>query len=85
MKNKLFVTGVILGGAILFGLIKLMRPQTSPAPKIEAQAFSMAPLYRSQNQMYGNQSAEVVVVEFFDPECEACRQVWPDPQKLSQV
>lgn len=82
MKNKLFVIGVIVGTAILFGLFYFLGPRTSPTPKVETQTFSMAPLYRSHNQAYGNQSSEVVVVEFFDPECEACRQVHPIMKNL---
>lgn len=82
MKNKLFVAGVIIGGLVLFGLLYLQSPRTAPTPKVETQTFSMAPLYRSNNQTYGNQSAEVVVVEFFDPECEACRQVHPIMKSL---
>lgn len=82
MKNKVFVVGVIAGVAILFWLIYLLSPRTSPSSQTHVQTFSMAPLYRLNNQTYGNPSAEVVVVEFFDPECEACRQVHPIMKRL---
>ena len=39
-------------------------------------------LFRSDSPALGPADAKVTIVEFFDPECEACRAIEPDLMKL---
>ena len=82
LKNKVFVLGTIAIAIGVFAAIYLLSLRPSSATQEAKQAFTMAPTYRFNNHTYGNPSAVVMVVEFFDPECEACRQVHPIMKRL---
>ncbi len=88
MKNKMFVVGVLVAFVGVFALLYSMSPKvekpTSSAPVSQESKPELGakPIHQFHNYFYGNPSAKVVVVEFFDPECEACRQVHPIVKKL---
>lgn len=64
---------------IIFGLIGwyLYQPTNDKNTANEPTTASSVPLIRDGNYTIGNKDAKVTVVEFFDPECEACAAFHP--------
>ncbi len=58
--------------------MKFYGPSTAPA----TTATDDASVIRPHNFTYGNSLGRVVVVEWFDPACESCREVYPTFKKL---
>lgn len=81
MKNKSFVIAVIVAAILAFIGFKMFAPQpeavSQPAPESAAESF-----VRSHSPTFGNTMGRVTVVEWFDPECEACRMVHPTFKKI---
>lgn len=77
MKNKMFVLGVAVVAVLGFFLLK-NKPVAPTAPSSPAQSSGASEDFiRSHSPSFGNSMAKVTVVEWFDPECEACRAVHP--------
>jgi protein-disulfide isomerase len=81
MKNKMFVFGVVLLALGLFAAMKLYAPAVAPVASV-APLDSAASLIRPHSVSYGNTMARVSVVEWFDPACEACREIYPAFKRL---
>lgn len=80
MKNKIFVVITLLVAIGGFAALKFMKPKEN---KLEAPPTAQAAtLIRFHNMSLGNPLARVTLVEFFDPECEACRVIHPVVKKL---
>jgi protein-disulfide isomerase len=78
MNGKIFA-GVVLGvGVLCFAAFALFsKPQQPPPPANPPLVAAAETLVRSHSPVKGSPSAPVTIVEFLDPECEACRQMHP--------
>ena len=80
-SNKVFAFGV-LGLAVLSFIVFLIvqkeqMPDLPPVPKADD-----ALLYTDYSPVYGLENAPVKIVEFLDPECEACRMMFGVTKRL---
>jgi protein-disulfide isomerase len=93
MKNKMFVMAALVIAFAGFGALVWMKKPAAdqaiaPAPDFSASApapagpVNLEKFVRPHSPTYGNALARVVVVEWFDPECEACRFVHPMVKKV---
>lgn len=93
MKNKFFVIAVavvVLGVAVFIGLQKSTQSsQVSPSKEgaKSAGSFQVAPvnassLIKFHSPSMGPSNAKVTIVEFLDPECEACGAMAPVVKKV---
>jgi protein-disulfide isomerase len=81
MKNKLFVLGAVALAALALIVLKFSKPSQTlnePVPERVAQVS----LVRAHSPTFGNTLARVTVVEWFDPQCEACRAIHPAVKKI---
>lgn len=94
MKNKVFVVGTFALAVVVFFLLKMKNPTSklvSPAQISDVQenldsGSSLSPelFVRPHSPRIGNSMARVVVVEWLDPECEACRAMHPFVKKIEE-
>ncbi|MFN3695846.1 MAG: DsbA family protein [Pseudobdellovibrio sp.] len=84
MKNKMFLIGVlILAAAIFVGATIWNKKQVIDNPRLaEKPKADLQILIRDHSPIKGNRDASVVIVEFLDPECEACRAMHPIVKQL---
>jgi protein-disulfide isomerase len=79
--NKLFVTGIAVATLIAFGILVFFNKpstETKSAPVANADQLLVKP----HSPVKGNPDAKVTIVEFLDPECEACRSMHPIVKRL---
>lgn len=75
--NRLLLVGVVAGLVVLFLVgARWYRGQQAATNADVAQTESGS-LVRSYSPTLGPAEAPVTLVEFFDPECEACRAMYP--------
>ncbi len=76
-SNKIFLaTAIGMALALFVGLAKWS--QISPVEKQDSQVkFDPQDLIKPHNPTKGAKDAKVTIVEFLDPECEACRAMHP--------
>lgn len=82
--NKLLLVAVAAGLVVLFlAGARWYRGQntTTAAPVVQAEG---ALLVRPHSPTQGPVEAPVTIVEFFDPECEACRAMYPIVKQVMQ-
>lgn len=82
MNNKKFLLTsiILLGGLFVFFRFIANNPKNSKngdIPKISSEI-----LIKSHSFIYGETTAPVTLVEFLDPECEACRAMHPIIKEL---
>lgn len=93
MKNKSFLgaLGILAVFAVGFLFLKQNAPATSAnnaatssaaAPQARMVPFTEQELIKSHSPVKGAFSAKVTLVEFLDPECEACAATYPMVKKL---
>lgn len=94
MNYKALVIGLF--AVAIVGLIALSLYASSSSKNIPVQKESQSPkatpakapsadrsnLVRWHSPSFGNKSARVTVVEWFDPECEGCRAIHPAFEKI---
>ncbi len=81
-KNRLFVVIAAIAVLALFVGGAFLRNRSETSAIAEAPGVDASILIRSHSQIYGNANASVTVVEFYDPECEACRAVHPFTKQI---
>lgn len=75
-NNKIFLVVVVLIGLMVFAVFSYNPNSNMPEEKI-AIRISDDVLIRSHSPTKGQVSAPVTIVEFLDPECEACSAMHP--------
>lgn len=73
-KNIIFLVGVI---AVVAGIFAFMRTQYREQKQDTVNTKASEYLIRDNHASIGDPSAKVTLVEFLDPECEACAAVDP--------
>lgn len=84
MKNKAFLIGsVLLAAAFFIGFVVWTEKQAIDNPTLsERLKIDSQLLVREHSPIKGNRNAPIVIVEFLDPECEACRAMHPIVKRL---
>lgn len=82
MKNKLFVLGAIVVVVLAFIGLKFFTQPQPAVPPASTPAAVQGNFVRAHSPSMGNSMARVMVVEWFDPECESCRAVHPIFEKI---
>jgi protein-disulfide isomerase len=92
MKNKWFVFGVLGSAIALFAVFFLQNrvpsapvaapPQQIQTTGVENKADLASAFIRPHSPRFGNSMGRVTVVEWLDPECEACRAMHPVVKKI---
>lgn len=73
---KIIVGSFFVVIAIVVALIFMNQNSTAQTPVVELKTDD-SPLIRSYSHRMGPDSAKVKLVEFYDPECEACAAFFP--------
>lgn len=82
MKNKVFVIAAVLFVFLGFiGLRFFTQSQEQSSSSVNAPAVQ-GDFVRPNSVSIGNSIARVTVVEWFDPECETCREIHPILEKI---
>lgn len=91
MKINKWTLGLVAAALVVaFGVAAILYRPAEPAPEATpASAPAGTPatsldtlLVRSHSPSQGPDGAPVTIVEFFDPECEACRAMYPIVKQL---
>ena len=84
-KNKIFLISVVAFAVIAFGLFTFLS-RTEKNEKIDRAQVSVdnSLLIKDHSPSKGSVDAKVTIVEFLDPECEACRAMHPIMKALLQ-
>lgn len=82
-NNKLFAVMAIAAVILVFGALKFFAPPAAQQ-KIanDVPALDPAILVKAHSPAIGPADAKVTIVEFLDPECEACRAMHVEVKKL---
>lgn len=78
-KNRAFLIGVVVLAVIPFLLMTFLSKKTenNESPSIPAPKIDSSILIQDYSPVKGDENAPVTLVEFLDPECEACRAMHP--------
>ena len=83
LRRILTVAGALVGVTLLAAFLYTGHREAEQSRTVEAVAAADASVFvRPHSRILGPMDAEVTVVEFFDPECEACRAVYPMVKRL---
>lgn len=81
-KDRLFfLLAMVVAVAAFFGARHFIRTK-SPETKAPESAIAQEALVRPDSPSFGPADAKVTIVEFLDPECEACRAMHPIVKQL---
>jgi protein-disulfide isomerase len=83
-RNFLFgvIAAVVVAGAIFFFAKPAHTPENGAPPPNPSFNFDPSLLLRDHSMTHGPADAKVTMVEFLDPECEACAAMHPIVKKL---
>lgn len=77
-KNKIFLISVVVFAVVVFSFFAFL---SKTEKKLETQAaptsIDSSLLIREHSPIKGPMNAQVTIIEFLDPECEACRAMHP--------
>lgn len=80
--NKSLLLAVTAGVLVGFGILVWLGGNSSLRKEAPASGVSHSALEKPHSPVKGNPNAKVTIVEFLDPECEACRAVHPIVERL---
>ncbi|MBX3018833.1 MAG: thioredoxin domain-containing protein [Bdellovibrionaceae bacterium] len=81
-SNKLFVLIVIIAAAAVFAGLTLWQKPATTTGGATGVVIDNALLEKAHSPVKGTADAPVTIVEFLDPECEACRALNPIVNRL---
>lgn len=82
-NNKIFLIATAIVALLVFGALAFWSGKDSKKKSAEAvEAADSSMLIKPHNFVKGNNEAKVTIVEFLDPECEACRAMHPIMKSL---
>jgi protein-disulfide isomerase len=83
-SNKYFLIGATVVAGLVAAIFFLNRPANTPAAPAATGSFIFDPslLIRPHSLVKGPDDAKVTMVEFMDPQCEACAAMHPILKKL---
>lgn len=81
-KNRIFVICTAVLVLLIFGLSAWWTGKSEKSSTLAEPAIDHASLVRPHSPVKGNLDAKVTIVEFLDPECEACRAMHPIVKRL---
>ncbi len=81
-RNKLFVAGVLGIALIIFGGLVLFNGGSPKQNQDTTAAIDPGRFIKPHSPIKGDPNAKVTIVEFLDPECEACRAMHPIVNRL---
>jgi len=67
----------IIGAVVVIATIAALTLANRATPVAATAALDSSRLVRADSPVYGPADAKVILVEFLDPECEACRAMHP--------
>lgn len=67
----------IIGAVVIIATIAALTLANRATPVAATAAIDVSRLVRADSPVYGPKDAKVTLVEFLDPECEACRAIHP--------
>ena len=73
---------LVLGALAVLATVLVLSLANRAAPQAALPADARERLIRADSPALGPANANVTIVEFFDPECEACRAIEPDLMRL---
>lgn len=76
-SNRAFLLVAAACVVMVFVILALWIRKQEPAPTPSAPPADTAALVRDHSPTKGPKDAQVTIVEFLDPECEACRAMHP--------
>lgn len=79
-NNKSFLIGTVVVAVLIFAGLAFWNSNSKQTPN--EYGGSSDHLIKSHNLVQGNPQAKVTIVEFLDPECEACRSMHPIVKNL---
>lgn len=92
MKNKWFVFGVLSLAIVVFAVFWQQKgeqsapvvatPKQIQTAEVESKTDLASAFIRPHSPRFGNSMGRVTVVEWLDPECEACRAMHPVVKKI---
>lgn len=80
--NKIFVMGAIVIAAVAFGILFWSKQTAVEQAAVTVPKANTALLLKPHSPIKGSADAKVTIVEFLDPECEACRSMHPIVKQL---
>lgn len=83
-QNKFFLIVVIFIAAAVFAALAILPGRKAGESIVTAEATKSIQdrLVNDRSPVKGNKDAQVTIVEFLDPECEACRAMHPIVKQL---
>ncbi len=76
-KNKVFIGAVVVLGLSFFIALAYFNRRDEQAAVDQSPTIDSAILVKAHSPIKGRVDAPVTIVEFLDPECEACRAMQP--------
>lgn len=76
-KNKIFLISTFALAVLVFGALVFWSKSSSKDPKTADSVVESSRFIKPHSPIKGSPDAKVTVVEFLDPECEACRAMHP--------
>lgn len=81
-SNKIFIAVILVFAAVVFAGVKWFSDKETSAQKSEVTVVDQSLLIKDHSPIKGAANAKVTLVEFLDPECEACRAMHPIVKQL---
>lgn len=83
-NNKVFLLSSLIVAFVFFLALLVWTKRSTPEIATEQPKVDASLLIKAHSPIKGNADAKVTIVEFLDPECEACRAMHPILKNLME-